>query len=99
MKTAKLNYNKLVWICTDPNTKQYGRQLTDVLFEFKEGDGSPQGIDLSGYENKEIEHIINSYGYTLMKGELKNPRLVNIHELYGKQANWVIAECMFESEQ
>ena len=85
------------WQLTDPDRKQYGRQLTKFLFEFKEADQQSL-IDLSGYQNKEIEHVINTYGYTFMKGELKTKGLENIHELYGKQADFIIAECIFEQE-
>ncbi len=90
MKKYKKN-----WVITDPDTNQQGRQLTDVLFEFKEEDKEQRGIDLSGFTNEIIEGVINSYGYTLYKEELN---LRNIHELYGKDANWIIAECLFEMD-
>ena len=85
------------WKCTDPDTKQYGRQLTDVLFEFKEEGKEQRGIDLSGLKNKEIEDCINSYGYTLGHNQ-KRAYLLNIYELYGKSANWIIAERLYESD-
>lgn len=91
MKTA---YSK-EWICTDPDTKQYGRQLTDVLFQFKEEGKDETVIDLTGFTNGEIEGVINSYGYTLYKSEEHSH---NIYDLYGKQANWIIAECLFEMD-
>lgn len=88
------------WILTDPATNQYGRQLTDDLFEFKEDDKETSIIDLSfgNYTNKEIEQCINAYNYTLLKGKLKNPRLHNIFEMSKteNEAKWIIAECLFE---
>jgi hypothetical protein len=88
------------WKSTDPSTKQWGRQITPTIFEFKEGETTfPTLVDLGQYPDKEQEHIINAYGYTLLSGENQNKRLKNIYELYGKEANWIIAECIFESEQ
>jgi len=83
------------WKLTDGDTNQYGRQLTDVLFEFKEDGKEETGIDLSAYRNKEIEGVINSYGYTLHKSK---KGLENVYDLYGKDANWIIAECIFETD-
>lgn len=86
------------WICTDSDTKQYGRQITENIFEFKEKGKEATIIDLSEWEEKEQEHIINSYGYTLMKGENISEGLQNVVELYGSSAKWIIAECIFETE-
>ena len=87
-----MKYSK-EWILTDSDTNQYGRQLTDFLFEFKEDNKEQTGIDISGFTNGTIEECINSYGYTLFETK---EGLINIKELYGKQANWIIAECLFE---
>lgn len=89
------------WKLTDADTNQYGRQLNNVLFEFKEDGKDVTGIDLTAYRNKEIESVINSYGYTLFRlsaiiGDKKG--LENIFDLYGKDANWIIAECIFETD-
>lgn len=81
------------WTITDPSTNQQGRQITKMLFEFKEDGKEQTVIDISGYTNGEIESIINSYGYTLFDDKTT---LKNIHTLYGKSANWIIAECIFE---
>lgn len=80
------------WVCTDPDTHQYGRQLSDTQFEFREG-GKHETIDLNEYTSEEIENCINSYGYTLYTPSEYNR---NIHELYEDSANWIIAECLFE---
>ena len=42
----KTTYSK-EWKLTDSDTNQYGRQLTDVLFEFKEDGKEETGIDLA----------------------------------------------------
>ncbi len=89
------------WICTDPSTNQWGRQLSDIEFEFKEDrNAGPIGyyehqeiIDLRKYTLTEKEDIINSYGYTFGKPK---KGLVNVFEQYGQEAAWIIAECVFE---
>lgn len=85
------------WKITDPDTNQQGRQITKTIFEFKEDGKEQMLIDLDETETKEKEHTINAYGYTLMSGENKVKGLTNIHDLYGKDAEWVIAECLFET--
>jgi hypothetical protein len=84
------------WKLTDSDTNQYGRQLTDLSFEFKEDGKEETIIDLSDYTKEEIESIINSYGYTLGKVTING--LSSIHGLYGVDTNWIIAECIFETE-
>ena len=94
MKTKKTG-----WLCTDIDSNQYGRQIRDVLFEFKTGvNGEIFPIDINEYNIKEVEHIINAYGYTFMKNDNIVKGYENIDTLYGKMANWIIAECIFESE-
>lgn len=86
------------WVLTDIDFNQYGRQLKKTLFEFKEDEKEATLIDLADRHNKEVESIINSFGYTMVSGENKVESLQNIDDLYGKDANWIIAECIFESE-
>ena len=82
------------WVVTDSDdNNQQGRQITDVLFEFKDDITEATVIDVSGFTNGEIEGVINGYGYTLHKDK---KGLQNIHKLYENEANWIIAECMFE---
>ncbi len=97
MKTTD-NKNIGTWKITDPSTGQRGRQLSEFVFEFQQENLDPQQIDLKEYPVKEQEYIINAYGYTLMSGENKNPKLQNIIDLYSDSANWIIAECIYESE-
>lgn len=85
------------WTCTDPDTKQYGRQLSFTKFEFKERRDNQifRGIiDLSDYSTEFIEGVISSYGYTLE--EINTPSFPNIYNMYGKEALWIISECLFE---
>lgn len=89
MKTEQIE-----WTCTDPDTQQYGRQLSEKVFEFKENDAQ-EIIELTEYTDIEIEDIINAYGYTLARFDKKG--MVNIELEYGDKANWIIAECIFES--
>lgn len=111
------------WIVTDASTHQYGRKLSDWIFEFREFNKQDYSIntedyededifietvwdndvfwntgtiDLSEYCAKDVEQIINAYGYTLepwSDGTF-------IFDLYKNKetVNWVIAECIFESE-
>lgn len=92
------------WICTDADNQQYGRQLSGTLFEFKELSRDDYSydkdefvqfeVDLSKYTDEQKECHINTYGYTLTD----KPRYSNIFEEYGEQADWIIAECIFEQE-
>lgn len=93
--TKKINQD---WVLTDSDSNQYGRQITKTLFEFKQDGKEATLIDLKNYPKKEIEHTINSFGYTLMKGENRVKTLQNIYFTYGASSNWIIAECIFESE-
>ncbi len=83
------------WTKTDYN--QWGRELSFSKFEFKERRGRHMFkmiIDLSDYNSSFIENIISSYGYSLEN--LNVPSYPNIYNMYGKEANWIIAECLFE---
>ncbi len=92
---SKKNYDK--WVCTDSDTQQYGRQINETTFQFKEKGKDKSIVDIKKYSNEQIENIINSYGYTLEPNHRTNNNQ-NIHVLYGEEANWIIAECIFESE-
>ena len=87
------------WICIDNYTKQFGRKLSDTSFEFKEdrdGETYQSVIDLKDYTDEEIEDVITTYGYTLKETKIRNCK--NIHKLYSADANWIMAECIFEQE-
>jgi len=89
--------NTTDWVLTDPDNQQYGRQLDELKFEFKEKDKNLI-IDLDEYEENETEDIINSYGYTLYEDEGSLESYRNVYNLYVDSANWIVAECIFEYE-
>jgi len=92
MKNFQLENQK--WTLTDPSTNQLGCQLTETTFEFMEDGKERQTIELGDYSKDEIESCIRSYGYT--QG-VSTKRMTNIEDLYGKQSNWIIAECLYET--
>lgn len=50
------------WICTDPDNKQYGRQLRENIFEFKER-GIQGIIDLDEYTSEAMKEAYEPYGF------------------------------------
>lgn len=86
------------WECTDYDNNQYGRQISEKVFEFKEKNRGlsdyeedefiEMTINLDHYTNEQIENHISAYYGSLE--ELK--------EIYGDDSNWIIAECIFEQE-
>lgn len=91
------------WVLTDPDDVdgvQYGRQIGDLVFEFRNGDEFPTQIDLADYTYEEIETIIKAYGYTQGEtADITNGGLTNIKEIYEDNSDWIIAECIFESDK
>lgn len=79
------------WVLTDVDTGQYGKRISKTHFIFKEDGRDEKNIVLPHYTREQIESCINTYGYTLIEGDIDN-----IVEKYGKEANWIIAECLFE---
>lgn len=86
--------NNTKWKCTDSDTQQYGRKLSNWVYEFKERDKDSQTIDLSEYSAAKVEEIINSYGYTLEPWSDDT----FIFDIYHTKeiVNWIIAKCIFE---
>ena len=86
------------WVCTDLDNEQYGRQLSETRFEFKEKNRGlldydedeiiEFGVDLNHYSEKEIDDVARTYYGSL--DELK--------EQCGENWQWVLAECIFEQE-
>ncbi len=87
------------WICTDPDSKQYGREVTPWIWEYKQpdiNDGEPVTIALKDYTIEQIEDNINPFGYTLnCNGNYK----FNIWQEYGSSTMQIICECLFEMEE
>lgn len=92
---VELNANNIDWICTDIDNNQWGRQIGDKVYEFKQDLTYPDGtvvteeaeVNLLDYTDAEIENHISAYGYT-------------IEQLYRDNtiefAEWLMAECIFE---
>lgn len=81
----------LGWTCTDPDAGQYGRQISEKVYNFKEkdfeGDIIEMTIDLSEYDNDSMyHHVCAYYGYQDFEEMLTT-----------EDGRWIIAECIFES--
>ena len=85
------------WVCTDPANNQYGRRVTTYVYEFKQETTYPDGevyesqdiINLLDYSGDQIDECLSSYGYT-KQGLIDSCGML--------EAYWIIAECLFESE-
>jgi hypothetical protein len=83
------------WVCTDPNMNQYGRKISDGVYEFKQDMKYPDGsiikergeVHLKDYSNEEINDHLSSFGYSI--GILKDT-------MNEANAEWITAECIFE---
>jgi hypothetical protein len=78
----------IIWICTDPDTKQYGRRLSTYKYEFKEKGRDTTVIDLEKYTWKEICDVCEGF----------YPNMDELFATYGPQSTWIIAECIFETQ-
>lgn len=89
---------KAQWICTDLDNEQYGRQVDDRTFEFKEKN---RGLD-DYREDEFIEITVNLDHYTYREIEEHiSPYYNSIEQLksiYDDNSDWIIAECIFEQE-
>ena len=50
------------WICTDGDNQQYGRKLTETIYEFKEGNVTSV-IDLDDYTSEQMKEYYEPYGF------------------------------------
>lgn len=98
------------WKLTDPDNFQYGMQISESVFKFKEFDRNEYynltkeeiekipfsdddyyvelEIDLTKYTSEQIREVVDGY-YT---------NLEELISIYGKDSNWIVAECIFETE-
>jgi hypothetical protein len=89
---------KTEWKCTDADSNQYGRQISENVYEFKEKNRGLTDyeedefiqiiVDLDDYNSDYIENCISAY-YS---------GIDEVKEIYGNDSNWIIAECIFEQE-
>jgi hypothetical protein len=78
------------WILTDPGTQQYGRFISDGVYEFKEKKRDTRVIDISEYSSDAIEDALNAYGYT----HIDKPKMLKLQTLV--TPDWILAECLYE---
>ena len=86
------------WQCTDPDNEQYGRYISDRIYEFKEKNRGLTDyeedefiqilIDLDDYSSDDAEDCVSAY-YS---------GIDEVKQIYGADFEWVIAECIFEQE-
>lgn len=92
------------WILTDDSVNQWGREIGNGVFEFKQDEKYDEflsrtiqfEVDLKHYTEQEIESAISTFGYTLHPHRYKGSR--SIYDVYGKNTAWICAECIFELE-
>ncbi len=102
------------WTCTDPDSLQYGRQISEKIFEFKEFerfDNQEEFEALKELGDKEIlksmkedecwhQETVNLTHYSTEQIESKisgyYDSIAEVEKEYGDEANWIIAECIFE---
>jgi hypothetical protein len=81
------------WKTTDNSIGQMCKKISNNHFIYKDNENDETDIILSNYSVKQMERCINSFGYTFYSSTIY---LSNIYELYGEDANQIIAECLFE---
>lgn len=99
------------WFCTDNDCMQYCKEINNKEYQFIQafwvdicGDNKRAKnakdecdnyvvcagyIDLDDYSKEDMDCVANRYGYSGLDG---------IEEIYGEEANRIIAECLFEDE-
>ena len=96
------------WRNTDPDTNQWGRQLSENIFEFKQDNLAKKTLlmedptmDLSG-ESDTIQFEVDLSDYTLKAIENYTSSFYkSLHQLittYQNEWKWIVAECIFETE-
>lgn len=86
------------WKCTDPDLQQYGRKVSEGVYEFKElarglddyeeGEYVELTIKMVDYNAIEIEQHISAYYSSIEE----------IKETYDDDWEFIVAECIFEQE-
>lgn len=90
------------WICTDEDENQWGRQINNHTFEFKQDIKLPNEssfkkvnveINLEEFRLETIEDAINSYGYSLYRSKEGKFRYIYEESI---DPYFLIAEMLFE---
>ena len=88
------------WVCTDADNDQWGRQLSETKFEFKEKNHFAEFDQDEADEYIEFEVDLNQY-FDEQIAELVSPyygSLNELKEICGDDWQWIMAECIFEQE-
>lgn len=85
MSIPEVDYTKLKWTLTDPDRFQYGRKVSDGVYQFKEADKADT-IVLANYSDDYKEEVAETYYKDL--NDLK--------QIYGEDWEFILAECIFE---
>lgn len=106
----EVDHTKLEWICTDPDNFQYGRKVSDGVFQFKEWIG---GGKLDEAVEKTVKECFNESGSweedTIVLANFNEQEirehisgyynsLEDLKKICGDDSDWIIAECIFEQQ-
>jgi hypothetical protein len=116
----EVDYTKLKWTCTDPDNFQYGRKISDGVYQFKEFDRLSENevfgkLKAMSYDRARgiVEENFNVPRYweedTIVLANFSKEAIAGhisayydsveqVHEIYGDDAEWIIAECIFEQQ-
>lgn len=108
-ETADSNKSRIKWTKTDPDNFQFGRQIGDGVYEFKEFDHHsifPDRVrtleEAEQMPDNWVQETVNINMYTKEQREdyvsSYYSSLESLKEIYGKEWKWVLAECIFEQE-
>ena len=86
------------WTCTDLDNEQYGRKVSEGVYEFKEKNRMQEYNDdddfieitivIANYTAEQIANFISAYYDSVEQ----------LQTIYGDESEWIIAECIFEQE-
>lgn len=106
----EVDYTKLKWTCTDPDNFQYGRKVSDGVYQFKEWIGKEK---LTIPQEKTVKECFDEPGdweedtivlANFNENEIRKhisayySSLEELKEIYGESSDWIIAECIFEQQ-
>lgn len=105
-----VNSIKLEWTCTDPDNFQYGRKVSEGVYQFKEWGGEKKLQVPSGKPIKECFDepgdweedtiVLANYSEDEIREHISAyySSLEELKEIYGDDSEWIIAECIFEQQ-
>lgn len=96
------------WTCTDPDNFQYGRKVSDGVYQFKEWIGGAKlGTSISDTVKECFYEPENWEEDTIVLADFTDEEIRNhisayydsleaLKEIYENDSEWIIAECIFE---